>query len=114
MSVRVFIEEGPNLIELLRSKIGQLHGAELEKFARRLLPTVSSDYEHLTDTRNYLGRVTQGSADLLAYKQGNDRYIVVLCTGQISGLQGKVLADIGKLRREDCAIRDKIDEVVLL
>lgn len=102
-----------SLIELLKSKIGLLHGAELENFVRRLLPTVSSDYENLNDTLNYLGRVTRGSADLLAYKKADDRYIAVLCTGQISGLQAKVLGDIEKLRREDCEIRDKIDEVVV-
>lgn len=101
------------MIELLKSKIGLLHGAELEKFVRRLLPTVSNDYENLTDTLNYLGRVTQGSADLLAYKKANDRYIAVLCSGQMSGLQAKILADIEKLRREDCAVRDKIDQVVI-
>ncbi len=102
-----------SLIELLKSKIGLLHGAELESFVRRLLPTVSSDYENLNDTLNYLGRVTRGPADLLAYKKADDRYIAVLCTGQISGLQAKVLGDIERLRREDCEIRDKIDEVVV-
>ncbi|WP_409319941.1 helix-turn-helix domain-containing protein [Pseudomonas putida] len=101
------------MIELLKSKIGLLHGAELEKFVRQLLPTVSSDYEHLTDTLNHLGRVTQGPADLHAYKQSNSRYIAVLCSGQVSGLQAKVLADIKKLTREDCAIRDQIDQVVI-
>ncbi|WP_040072062.1 hypothetical protein [Pseudomonas batumici] len=101
------------MIELLKSKIGLLHGAELEKFVRQLLPTVSSDYEHLTDTLNHLGRVTQGPADLHAYKQSNGRYIAVLCSGQISGLQAKVLNDIEKLIREDCAIRDRIDQVVI-
>ncbi|CAM3169064.1 hypothetical protein [Pseudomonas plecoglossicida] len=101
------------MIELLKSKIGQLNGAELEKFVRQLLPTVSEDYEHLTDTLNHLGRVTQGPADLLAYKQSNGRYIAVLCSGQITGLQAKVLSDIEKLRRENCAIRDRIDQVVI-
>ncbi|MFP0195046.1 hypothetical protein ACKJSM_07720 [Pseudomonas sp. PHC1] len=48
------------MIELLKSKIGLLHGAELEKFVRRLLPTVSSDYDGLTDTLNYFGRVNKG------------------------------------------------------
>lgn len=101
------------MIELLRSKIGMLHGAEFEGFIRRLLPTVSSDYEHLTDTRNHIGRVTQGPVDLHAYKKTNDRYIAVLCSGQITGLQAKVLDDIQKLKREDCEIRDKIDQVVV-
>lgn len=104
---------GLNLIELLKSKIGLLHGAELEKFVRRLLPTISSDYEQLTDTRNHLGRVTQGPTDLLAYKHANGRYTAVLCSGQINGLQAKVLDDIEKLRREDCEIRDEIDQVVI-
>lgn len=103
---------GVNLIELLKIKIGLLEGAELEKFVRRLLPTVSNDYEHLTDTLNQLGRVTQGPADLYAYKP-NGRYTAVLCSGQIKGLQAKVLNDIEKLRREDCAIRDTIDQVVI-
>ena len=101
------------MIELLKSKIGLLHGAELEKFVRRLLPTVSSDYDGLTDTLNYLGRVTKGPVDLLAYKKANDRYIAVLCTGQYPGLKAKILDDIQKLRREDCEIREKIDEVVI-
>jgi hypothetical protein len=101
------------LIELLKSKIGLLHGAELENFVGRLLPTVSNDYELLTDTLTCLGRVTQGPVDLLAYKKANGRYIAVLCSGQMSELKAKVLADIEKLRREDCAVRDKIDEVVI-
>ncbi|MBK5516693.1 hypothetical protein [Pseudomonas sp. TH10] len=101
------------MIELLKSKIGLLHGAELEKFVRRLLPTVSSDYECLTDTLNYLGRVTKGPVDLLAYKKADDRYIAVLCSGQGPGLKVKILDDIEKLQRKDCEIRDKIDEVVI-
>lgn len=101
------------MIEILRSKIGLLHGAELEKFVRQLLPTISSDYDQLTDTRTLLGRVTQGPTDLLAYKQANGRYTAVLCSGQINGLKAKVLDDIEKLRREDCEIRDEIDEVVI-
>jgi hypothetical protein len=101
------------LIELLKSKIRELHGAELEKWVRRLLPTVSSDYEYLSDTLNHRGRVTKGPVDLLACKKANGRYIAVICTGQESGLKAKVLADIEKLRREDCEIRDKIDEVTI-
>ncbi|QEO78865.1 hypothetical protein [Pseudomonas brassicacearum] len=101
------------MIEILKSKIGLLHGAELEIFVRQLLPTISSDYEQLTDTRNHLGRVTQGPTDLLAYKQANGRYTAVLCSGQINGLKAKVLDDIEKLRQEDCEIRDQIDQVVI-
>ncbi|MGH8381970.1 hypothetical protein [Pseudomonas sp.] len=101
------------MIEILKAKIGLLHGAELEKFVGRLLPTVSSDYENLSDTLNLSGRVTQGPADLLSYIKANGRYIAVLCTGQITGTQAKVLADIEKLTREDCHIRDKIDQVVI-
>lgn len=33
-------EEKLDLIELLKFKIGLLHGAKLEKFVRRLLPTI--------------------------------------------------------------------------
>ncbi|SOS35736.1 hypothetical protein CFBP6411_04379 [Pseudomonas syringae group genomosp. 3] len=101
------------MIELLKWKIRQLQGAELEKFVRRLLPTVSSDYDQLTDTLNHLGRVTQGPADLFAYKQANGRYTAVLCAGQAKGLKAKVLSDIEKLSREDCDIRDEIDQVVI-
>lgn len=105
--------QGLDLIGLLRFKIGLLEGAELEKFVRRLLPTISGEYEQLTDTLNYMGRVTQGPADLFAYKHANDRYTAVLCSGQVKGLQAKVLNDIEKLRRDDCKIRDKIDQVVI-
>lgn len=101
------------MIELLKAKIGLLQGAELEKFVRQLLPTVSSDCDGLSDTLNRLGRVTKGPVDLLAYKKASDRYTAVLCTGQHPGLKAKILDDIEKLRREDCEIRDKIDEVII-
>ncbi|QII98792.1 hypothetical protein GII23_01265 [Stutzerimonas balearica] len=101
------------MIEILTVKIGSMHGGSLEQLVRRLLPRVSKDYIETKATYNFMGRETPGPVDLFAYKREIDRYAAVICTGQVSGLKDKVLADIEKLKSEKCEIRDKIDEVVI-
>lgn len=101
------------MIQILTMKIGSMHGGVLEQLVRRLLPRASKDYKEIRGTYNFMGRETSGPVDLFAYKIETDSYSAIICTGQISGLENKILTDIAKLNSEKCKIRDKIDEVVI-
>ncbi|MDN6860790.1 hypothetical protein QO207_29720 [Pseudomonas sp. CAN2814] len=94
-------------------KIGSMHGGVLEQLVRRLLPRASKDYKEIRATYNFMGRETLGPVDLFAYKIETDSYSAIICSGQMSGVESKIISDISKLNSEKCKIRDKIDEVVI-